>query len=454
MRLNQISFLFSFLLAISLVILPDLEAIGKRGGGGGSRGGGQARASASHRTRSTPQASRGGGRSINRSPSLSRSTRQTARQSPTTRPQSRTRPTGQRATARPAPSRTTPTRSQVQNFLKQSPTTRPQAQPSTRPSRRPTTAPKRSEIQQFLKDRPSTKPSIKPETRPQFPDRQPSQRPQPRPERPVTRPEVRPERPVTRPEVRPERPSRPGDSQRPIGRPDRPTRPERPDRPGKPGRPDRDNAQKIRDNIKNRHPERDRWFRGDFWRKHGIRPPYYRYPKNWWRWATPIGIGSWVGWSASPLYYDTYYDDGGYYWGTESYPLETFDYREQTLAIEEATSEDTTISEEDDWLPLGVFALAKEGESLSTPSMYIQLALSKDGSIAGTYYNALTQQTFELEGIVDEETQRAAWKIVDRDQSPIMETGIFNLTESEVPVQVHFSDGRTQEMTLIRLEEP
>ena len=35
-----------------------------------------------------------------------------------------------------------------------------------------------------------------------------------------------------------------------------------------------------------------------------------------------------------------------------------------------------------------------------------------------------------------------------------METGLSNLTQDTVPVLVHFADGQTQQMLLVRLDEP
>lgn len=35
-----------------------------------------------------------------------------------------------------------------------------------------------------------------------------------------------------------------------------------------------------------------------------------------------------------------------------------------------------------------------------------------------------------------------------------METGIYNLTQDTAPMLVHFEDGQTQQMRLVRLEEP
>jgi hypothetical protein len=38
--------------------------------------------------------------------------------------------------------------------------------------------------------------------------------------------------------------------------------------------------------------------------------------------------------------------------------------------------------------------------------------------------------------------------------TPIMETGIYNLTQNETRALVHFADGQTQQWLLVRLEQP
>ena len=105
-------------------------------------------------------------------------------------------------------------------------------------------------------------------------------------------------------------------------------------------------------------------------------------------------------------------------------------------------------------MPLGVFALTqKDSESVADATLYLQLAISKDGIIAGTLQNTATGKTVEVEGTIDRESQRAAWGAVGKDW-PIMETGIYNLSENEVGALMHFEDGQTQQWTMVRLDEP
>ena len=107
-----------------------------------------------------------------------------------------------------------------------------------------------------------------------------------------------------------------------------------------------------------------------------------------------------------------------------------------------------------EWLPLGVFALAEKGsESVEDATLYLQLAISKEGIIAGTFQNTATGSSTEVEGTIDRTSQRAAWGPVGKDW-PIMETGINNLSENEAGALLHFAEGQTQQWTMVRLDEP
>jgi hypothetical protein len=85
--------------------------------------------------------------------------------------------------------------------------------------------------------------------------------------------------------------------------------------------------------------------------------------------------------------------------------------------------------------------------------MYLQLAVSKQGIISGTYQNTATQAIESIEGMVDKQTQRAAWTVVGKTR-PLMETGIVSLTEDNAPALVHFADGTTQQWLMVRLDKP
>jgi hypothetical protein len=162
---------------------------------------------------------------------------------------------------------------------------------------------------------------------------------------------------------------------------------------------------------------------------------------------------SW-GWS-EPVYYsygdNVYYQDDSVYYGNQ--PVASAEeYAQQAEAI--ATNVPDVQPAESDWMPLGVYAMTPDGQPTGAePTMYLQLAVSKQGMISGTYQNTATNTTDAVEGMVDKQSQRAAWTAQGKTR-PLMETGIVNLTQESAPALVHFADGTTQQWLLVRLDKP
>jgi hypothetical protein len=127
-------------------------------------------------------------------------------------------------------------------------------------------------------------------------------------------------------------------------------------------------------------------------------------------------------------------------------------YAQQAEAIVMSAPEIEPAAE--DWMPLGVFAMTTDGQSTGVqPTMFLQLAVSKQGIMSGTFQNTATNSTQAIEGMVDKQTQRAAWTAVGKSR-PLMETGIGNLTQDTTPTLVHFPDGTTQQWLLVRMDKP
>ena len=140
------------------------------------------------------------------------------------------------------------------------------------------------------------------------------------------------------------------------------------------------------------------------------------------------------------------YVNGEQYGSADKYYNDT---TQIAVSVPEMTDEQAA---EIEWMPLGVFALTAEGVNAS--SMYLQLAVSKEGVIAGTFYNESTGATHPVEGMVDEKTQRAVWKAADGSNADVvMETGLYNLTQDQAEVLVHFGPEKTQNVLLVRLDE-
>ncbi|QDU61829.1 hypothetical protein Pan216_26940 [Planctomycetes bacterium Pan216] len=222
--------------------------------------------------------------------------------------------------------------------------------------------------------------------------------------------------------------------------------------------------------IRRDHPWRpyNRPFTQNWWRRRPYPPPYGPW-RNWWRrpyygwgWAAWGGLtGFLVGSSFSqPIYYDygsnVYYDSGSVYIDGQEAATAT-EYAEQAEQIANdgtpSTSQSGEMSAEEakNWMPLGVYALTNSDKGDAT--MYLQLAISKDGKISGTYYNTMTNQNLPVYGSVDEKTQRAAWYI-GTNKDTVMETGLYNLTKPQTPILVHFGKDKTQQWLMVHLDQP
>jgi hypothetical protein len=236
---------------------------------------------------------------------------------------------------------------------------------------------------------------------------------------------------------------------------------------GRTGTPRENLAQNRPDRIENRGERQgDRNQRRD-----EIRSQYEKNnPGNFWEenpgwaawtitrpfaWATWGSIGSWCGYSGAPTSYgygeDVYYSGDQVYQGDQ--PVATAEeYADQAATIADSTPSSTPGT--NDWLPLGVFAITQDAQaSGAEPTIYMQLAISKQGVISGTLKNTLSGKVETLEGMADEKSQRVAWSIAGQER-PIMETGLSNLTQDASPALIHFADGQTQQWLMVRIPEP
>jgi hypothetical protein len=163
--------------------------------------------------------------------------------------------------------------------------------------------------------------------------------------------------------------------------------------------------------------------------------------------------GWFVGGWGQPIYYDyggnVYYQDNAVYVDGQAAGSDE-QYAQQVAQIADSVPKNLD-EEQIQWLPLGVFALIKEDQD--DPTMFLQLAVSKEGVIGGTYNNTITGSALSVQGMVDKKTQRAVWTIGDK-KNTTLETGIYNLTQEETPVLIHFGTEETQQWLLVRLEEP
>ncbi len=169
--------------------------------------------------------------------------------------------------------------------------------------------------------------------------------------------------------------------------------------------------------------------------------------------ATFASAATWCGTSAVPVPYNygttvVYQDDQVIVQGEPVGTPEEYAQQASDLA---AQGEKATISQDEQWKSLGVFALGRADEK--NPSNFIQLGLSKDGVVRGTYYNAVTDTNLKITGQLDKKTQRVAW-VVDGKKKPTYEAGLNNLTQDQTTILVHQANGKVEQMLLVRVNEP
>jgi len=179
-------------------------------------------------------------------------------------------------------------------------------------------------------------------------------------------------------------------------------------------------------------------------------------------WGTGLGYAplcSWGGYGQAPVVYNygstiCYQDDGVYVSGERvaSAP----EYAQQAATLADQGNADVKIAADDQWRPLGVFALARQEET--SPNTFLSLAIDQAGILRGTYYDAVSDAQQNITGKVDKKTQRAAWTIGDK-KTPIYETGLSNLTQQQTTVLVHRDagkdggTGKVEQMLLVRVPD-
>lgn len=156
---------------------------------------------------------------------------------------------------------------------------------------------------------------------------------------------------------------------------------------------------------------------------------------------------------AQPIDYDygntvVYQNNTIYQDGQEVSPAPQYTQQATTLATQ---GQQAAAPPDQTWTPLGVFALVQGDEKIS--NNVFQIAVDNNGVLRGNYYDGFMDTTTPIYGSVDKKTQRAAWTI-GKSTKRVFDAGIFNLTKNETPVLVHIGDDQTQQLLLVRVEQP
>jgi len=121
---------------------------------------------------------------------------------------------------------------------------------------------------------------------------------------------------------------------------------------------------------------------------------------------------------------------------------------EGTSAVPPSAAEQKAFAE--DWMPLGVYAITED--ATSQPTKYVQLLVSKSGAVGGELHDLTADTSTPVTGAVDPKSQRVAWKVGSSDT--VMETGLYNLTQSETPLLIHDGTSKTRQVTMARIQDP
>jgi hypothetical protein len=177
-----------------------------------------------------------------------------------------------------------------------------------------------------------------------------------------------------------------------------------------------------------------------------------------WRPITYAAFGTFMGaaWvSAQPRFYaygtggNVYYENNVVYVDGQAAGTPE-EYAAQSTALVASAPAQITDTE---WLPLGTFALTREG--VNDSQTMLELAVNKQGVLAGTYYNEATQVSRSLKGMLEQSSQRAAIGFADgKNTDVVLETGIQNLTQDEAPALLHQGKDRSGPVLLVRLRAP
>lgn len=141
---------------------------------------------------------------------------------------------------------------------------------------------------------------------------------------------------------------------------------------------------------------------------------------------------------------------GVYVYNTEETSPEQEEQVDEASQLADQGTESTESTDQSaEWLPLGVYDLENAVGTTSTVSF--QLAISRDGTVRGNYYDQATDTTETVSGALDHSTQRVAWRVSG--DPTVYETQLYDLTSETTPVWLHASTGQTSQATLVRVED-
>jgi hypothetical protein len=129
----------------------------------------------------------------------------------------------------------------------------------------------------------------------------------------------------------------------------------------------------------------------------------------------------------------------------------------ESTAGETATDEGTQtasaaeeIPDDLEWMPLGVFNAAEENAARST--LFLQLAVSRDGVLKGNAYDTTSDTTTPIGGTIDKESRAASWRIGAKGAE--FEATLDGLVAESCTAKVTSPGGRQETWHLVHVQKP
>lgn len=162
--------------------------------------------------------------------------------------------------------------------------------------------------------------------------------------------------------------------------------------------------------------------------------------------ATWGNTSRWLGVTAAPVPYD---------YGTVVYQTNNYSTTDSAQQAETSSNladkgSESTTTDASDWMSLGAFGLVPANHTSATGM--VQLSVSKEGALNGSYIDMLSQASSPVSGAVDKQTQLAAWKISGND-GVVFETAISSLTSDSAPLTVRVGPQQAQQWQLVRAKQ-
>jgi hypothetical protein len=176
------------------------------------------------------------------------------------------------------------------------------------------------------------------------------------------------------------------------------------------------------------------------------------YPSGWspataWSYANAAALNSFLGFSVANSLANVMYDADSVFINGQPY-CSAEQYYQQATALALTSP---FMGGEEQWQPLGVFGLAPPGEVQST--MIFELAIDQYGTVRGNYMNQATGETEVISGCLDRATQRLTW-VIGPNTGTVFDTYLYALLQPESSIFVHYGPINTQQMVIVRLQQP